>query len=411
MVREMKKRRLKKGPILTLLLIIILIGSILLLLNEKKKEEIKKRKQKEKEIIEKIKSHYNEYAKSKEKVKIYDKNEKEIGEISNIELKLKKEKIDKNTKYFYIENLNAYISYKDVKKIDKITKYETKRIPFNKEVTTKENVKLSIDEKTYYKLNNEITFNPIIIDDKYYFIFDNKLVYINKEDIKEEKDIDKYKSTDEIAVINYHYVVNEEETKECRQNICERDYQYDEQMKYIKESNFYTATMEDLDLWIDGKINLPEKTVVITIDDGWYLPRNIQILEKYNLHATLFLIGHLASPDAYKSESLEIHSHTWDMHNLGECPIGRGGAILCKDKTKIIEDLKKSSESLGGSKYFAYPFYEYNDHAIEALKEAGFKMAFAGGGRKVTRGEDKYKVPRFGISNTDTLEKIKNIIS
>ena len=253
MVREMKKRRLKKGPILTLLLIIILIGSILLLLNEKKKEEIKKRKQKEKEIIEKIKSHYNEYAKSKEKVKIYDKNEKEIGEISNIELKLKKEKIDKNTKYFYIENLNAYISYKDVKKIDKITKYETKRIPFNKEVTTKENVKLSIDEKTYYKLNNEITFNPIIIDDKYYFIFDNKLVYINKEDIKEEKDIDKYKSTDEIAVINYHYVVNEEETKECRQNICERDYQYDEQMKYIKESNFYTATMEDLDLWIDKK--------------------------------------------------------------------------------------------------------------------------------------------------------------
>ena len=182
-------------------------------------------------------------------------------------------------------------------------------------------------------------------------------------------------------------------------------------MKYIKDNNFYTATMEDLDLWIDGKINLPEKTVVITIDDGWYLPRNIEILEKYKLHATLFLIGHLASPDAYKSESLEIHSHTWDMHNLGECPIGRGGAILCKDKNKIVEDLKKSSESLNDSKYFAYPFYEYNDHAIEALKEAGFRMALAGGGRKVTRGINKYMVPRFGISNTDTLEKIKNIIN
>ena len=408
----MKKRRLKKGPIIILLLaILVLISLMIFLIKEKKEESIKKEKKNEKEITEKIKSHYNEYVKAKENSKIYDKNEKEIGEISNVELKLKKEKIDKNTKYFYAENIKAYISYKDVDKIEKISKYETERVPFNKEVTTKENIKINIDEKSYYKLKKEIIFSPIQIDDKYYFIFDDKLVYINKEDIKEEKNIDKYKSTSAIAVINYHYVVNEEETKECRQNICERDYQYDEQMKYIKDTGFYTATMEDLDLWIDGKINLPEKTVVITIDDGWYLPRNIEILEKYNLHATLFLIGHLASPDAYKSKSLEIHSHTWNMHNLGECPIGRGGAILCKEKSKIVEDLKKSSESLNNSKYFAYPFYEYNDHAIEALKEAGFRMAFSGGGRKVTRGIDKYTVPRFGISNTDTLEKIKKIIN
>ena len=182
-------------------------------------------------------------------------------------------------------------------------------------------------------------------------------------------------------------------------------------MKYLKENGYYTATLEELEQWIDGKINLPEKTVIITIDDGWYLPRNIEILEKYNLHATLFLIGHLASPEAYKSKSLEIHSHTWNMHNLGECPIGRGGAILCKDKDKIVEDLKKSSESLNNTKYFAYPFYEYNDHAIEALKEAGFTMAFAGGGRKVTRGVNKYKIPRYGISNTNSLESIIKMIN
>lgn len=407
----MKKRKLKKGPIVVILLVfLIVIGSILLITNQKKNTK-KSTKETKTDSLETIKSKYNEFVKTKENVKIYDKKGKEIGEVSNVELKLKQEEITKDTKYFYAENIDGYVSYKDVDKIEKIEEYKTERVPFNKEVTLKENAKLNIDEKSYYKFNKEITFNPIIIDDKYHFVYAGKLVYINKEDIKEEKDIAKYTGTDAIAVINYHYVVNEEETKECRQNICERDYQYDEQMKYLKDSGFYTATMEDLDLWIDGKINLPEKTVVITIDDGWYLPRNIEILEKYNLHATLFLIGHLASPDAYRSNSLEIHSHTWDMHNLGECPIGRGGAILCKDKAQIIEDLKKSSDSLGGSKYFAYPFYEYNDHAIEALKEAGFTMAFAGGGRKVTRGIDKYKVPRFGIANTDTLEKIKNITS
>jgi len=187
--------------------------------------------------------------------------------------------------------------------------------------------------------------------------------------------------------------------------------QYDEQMKYLKDNGYYTATMEDLDLWIDKKINLPEKTVVITIDDGWFVARNIQILQKYDLHGTLFLIGHLASPDDYKSPNLEIHSHTWDMHNLGECPIKRGGAILCKDRDYVLNDLKKSRESLNNSEYFAYPFYEYNDHAIKLLKEAGFKMAFAGGGKKVTQGCDKYTVPRFGITNTGTLNEFIRIIS
>lgn len=406
----MKKRRLKKGPILVLLLIVLVVVGVIFFLNFGEKKIQKSSKIKEVNVDD-IKSKFNEFVKVGENVKIYDKNEKEIGTLSNVELKLKNEEITKDTKYFYAEGIDSYISYKDVQKTDKINEYKTGRLPFNKEVTLKENAKINIDDKSYYVFKKEIKFNPIIIDEKYYFIFDNKLVYVNKDDIKEEKDIEKYKYTSSIPVINYHYVVNEEETKECRQNICLRDYQYDEQMKYLKDNNFYTATMEDLDLWIDKKINLPEKTVVITIDDGWYLPRNIEILEKYNLHATLFLIGHLASPDAYRSESIEIHSHTWDMHNLGECPIGRGGAILCKDKNKIIEDLKKSSDSLGGSKYFAYPFYEYNDHAIEALKEAGFTMAFAGGGRRVVQGEDKFKIPRFGISNTDTLEKIKAIVN
>ena len=402
-VRNMKQRKIKKMPFIVLIMIMLLLATALFLLksyNSKKEEKV--------DNSINVMDNYSEFVKTKENVKLYDKNLKEIGSVSNIELKLDKKVYKK--KYFYANNIEAYVLYSDFSKTDEKKTYETKRVPFNKEVTLNKNSKLYIDENSYYSFDKEISFNPIINDDKYYFVFDDNLVYVNKEDVKEEKDIDKYKGINDIAVINYHYVITDADTKECKQNICLRDYQYDEQMKYLKDNGYYTATMEDLDLWIDGKINLPEKSVVITIDDGWYLTENIKILEKYNLHATLFLIGSLASPDDYKSDSLEIHSHTWDMHKLGVCPIGRGGAILCKDKQFIVDDLKKSSESLNNSKYFAYPFYEYNDHAIEALKEAGFRMALAGSGRRVQRGEDKFKVPRFGISNTDSLEKIKGIV-
>ena len=403
----MKKRRLKKMPIIILIIIIIsAVTSAYFLLN--KKEKVKK---KEKDMTKEISAHYSEYVKAGSDVDVYDEKEKVIGKVSNVILKLKEEKITNDTKYFYAENIEAYISYKDVEKSEKPLEYKTNYVPFNEEITT--NGKINIDENTYYKLDKEITFKPIKKEEgKYYFIYDNLFVYINEEDIKDRKEIAEYKYTSAIPVVNYHYVINvETEQKDCQQSICLSDTMYDEQMKYLKDNGYYTATMQDLDLWIDDKINLPEKTVVITIDDGWFVARNIQILEKYDLHATLFLIGHLASPDDYKSNNLEIHSHTWDMHNLGECPIKRGGAILCKDKSYILEDLKKSRESLNNSEYFAYPFYEYNDHAIEVLKEAGFRMAFAGGSRKVVKGENKFTVPRYGITNDGSLNEFIKMIS
>ncbi len=406
----MKKRKLKTSAII-FLIVILLIGILFIVLNSKK---LKNKKTEAKDITSDIEKHYGEYVKAGVDIDIYDKDEKTIGKISNVILKLKEEKIDNKTKYFYAENIESYVSYKDVEKTEPLEEYKTNYIPFNEEITLNPKTKINIDESTYYQFDKEINMRPVKKDeDKYYFIYDNRLAYITENDIKEKKEIAEYTYTDAIAVVNYHYVISLEagERKDCQQSICLTDTQYDEQMKYLKDNGYYTATMDDLDLWIDKKINLPEKTVVITIDDGWFVARNIQILEKYGLHATLFLIGNLASPDDYKSNNLEIHSHTWNMHNLGECPIKRGGAILCKDKNYILEDLKKSSESLNNSQYFAYPFYEYNEHAIEALKEAGFKMAFAGGNRKVTQGINKYTVPRYGITNTGTMNEFIKMIS
>ena len=129
---------------------------------------------------------------------------------------------------------------------------------------------------------------------------------------------------------------------------------------------------------------------------------------------TLFLIGSLASPDAYRSPYLEIHSHTWDMHTIGQCPsnIGRGG-ILCLDEDKILEDLRKSRESLNNTTYFCYPFYDYNDRAIRLLKESGFTMAFAGesGDSKVRVGQDKYTIPRFVVVNYTSMNSFINYVN
>ena len=208
-----------------------------------------------------------------------------------------------------------------------------------------------------------------------------------------------------MAVLNYHFTISDEEKSSCSpSSICMNENLFDEHLKYIKENGFYTATLKELEDYLDGYIDLPKKSVVITIDDGWFVSRAISKLEKYDLHGVLFLIGSLAPVTDYASKNLEIASHTWNLH-------GAYGSLVNASFDTIIEDLNQSKSSLNGTPYFCYPFYQYDNHVIEALKQTGFTMAFAGGGVKARRGVDKYKVPRIVVGGNDSVATLASYIN
>lgn len=406
--RNKKIRNIIIFSLLVLVLILLTLGGYYY--NEK-------REKLNKEVLEKeIRDSYNEYVMTKNDCLLYDDKLNEIGKLSkNVYLELDTVS-DYSSKYFKLKNYDMYIRYSDITETEKYeedARYQN-YIPFNKSIVTNKNTQLFIDNDTYYIINEELEL-PIIIEDsdKYYVPFDNKLVYVNKNNanVIENNNSDLEIATS-IAVLNYHFVINKEagEDKICEpSSICHTDTQFDSHIKYIIDSGFYTITMKELEMFIDGKVNLPKKSVAITIDDGWFVYRAIPILEKYNVMGTLFLIGSLAPVSDYTSSNLEIHSHTWDLHNISNCSEGRS-ALLCYDKNKLVEDLKKSRENLNNTTYFCYPFYEYNNHAIESLKEAGFTMALTGGNNKVTRGIDKFKVPRYVIYNTTTVDSIAKML-
>lgn len=343
-----------------------------------------------------------------------------VGKVSsNVELEFD---INQSNKYNYnflkLNNLDFYILNKNLEVTDQLdyeAKYRTYKnyVAFNESIITNDSFELNIDENKKYLINKSLSL-PIIIkdDDKYYIEYDNKLLYIIKDDIKE---IIKAENTNEVTaksipVLAYHYIVEENNT-ECLQEICIKKSAYEAQLKYIKNNGFYTLTMEDLELWIDKKINLPNKSVVITIDDGWYVDLNIELLEKYDLHATLFLITSLASVDAYSSPNLEIHSHSHALHNLYACPGGLGSPFKCYDEGTLLNDLAKSREILNNTTVFCYPFFEYNNYTINILKKAGFTMAFAGGRYKVSQNTNKFAIPRYSILNYDTVKSVASYIN
>ena len=368
-----------------------------------------------------ITSNYNDYVIATTDTDIYNKKLKKIGKIYKDTKILLDDKKNIKDKYYKLKNADIYIKYDSVTKSDAFTyenEYKTYKnyIVYNENIKTKSNYKLLNGDNTLYEFNNSDTYKIIIKDEEKYGIeFNDQLFYIKSEDVEsnmESANSDTAIAKD-IAVLNYHYTIdkNSDEGKECRQTICMDQNQVEEEIKYLKDNNFYPVTMQDLYLFLTGKIQLPEKSVSITIDDGWYLTRMISILEKYQMQGTLYLIGSLASPNDYTSQYLEIHSHTWDMHTPNVCNGSHGGGLLCLDEQTILDDLKKSRESLNNTDILCYPFYEYNARTIELVKKAGFKMALAGGYRKAKPGDNIYAVPRFELGNYTTMNDFVSAVN
>ncbi len=220
-----------------------------------------------------------------------------------------------------------------------------------------------------------------------------------------------------IPVLNYHFFYDAASGESCNQSICLDTAKFEEQLKYLKDNGWKTLTMEEFRAWMYGEIELPAKSILLTVDDGGQGTgksngnKLIPLLEKYQAHATIFLITGWYFPPDYQSPYLDIESHTNEMHTEGLCSgVPRGAQMLCSTKEQVLEDLKKSISVTGSKKAFCYPFYAYNNAAVEAVRESGFALGFQGGGYKATRASNKLLVPRYAIQRNITLSSFIQMI-
>ncbi len=366
-----------------------------------------------------IKEHYGKYVKTNKETKIYKKNGIAFGTIGkDVELTLND--MSDNSGYFNITDFNNeyYIYYNDVDKIDSLSEKDNrykKYIVFNKNIITKQSKTNFYDNQSnlIYSFNKSFDL-PIIVqeDDKYGVEFNNQLLYVLKTDIDNVKNSlnTSKKNASGVGVLNYHAFYDEnnpEEVADCNTIICHSKKQFRDQLEFFKEKELFTLKMQELEMYLDGKIQLP-KSVLITIDDGGRTYGGIDLLTEYKMNATIFLITSWFDLDTYyKTDYIEFHSHSDDMHNTGVCPWGQGGGIRCLPEETIQKDLKASREKLNNTPYFCYPFYEYNDYAINMLKKAGFRMAFIGESTSsdnlVHIDSDRFKLRRFVITTYTTI--------
>jgi len=409
----------KIGIAVIILLLVICLVFVFFKYDNYKKE--KKNLEEKTNILNNIRSHYNEYVITNKETKLYKKENKKYTENGKINkgIKVTIEKIDNidiDTKYFYIPSLESYINLEDVEPSEQYIKDKryTKYIYFNNNIVTKGVTNFYDNKGNYlYTLNKSFDFKVLVKDDNQYgVVFNDELLYIKSEDIDKIYESDNNQSNkSRVKTLTYHFIYDSE-TETCGEEICLPLKTFDQQLKYLKDNNCFTLKLEELELYLDGKINIPENSIVLTIDDGTTLNQGaLRLLEEYDLNATLFVITSWIDPNNFKSPNLDLESHTHNMHNQYECKgYGmQGGGILCLSEEKVLEDLKASQDSVGGSKYFAYPFFDVNDRAIELLKKADFHMAFIGqyttDGYSYPNKTDKFKVPRKTMFSSTSMDE------
>ena len=412
---------MKNKILIGILAVIIITLCLGLLINNKKETETKTKVDNSNKIVENVKKHYDNYVITNKETILYQKDNSQYidyGKVNkNVSLELEDIKVTDKTKYFKVKGLDLYVSYQDVEKTEKFTNDDRYKnyIPFNNNIITKNPTTFYDENDSYlYTINQSFDFKVIVKDDNRYGIeYNNQLLYIHQDNVEKIYENNNNSSNkSKIKTLTYHFIYNQTKSS-CNQSICQSFEQFESHLKYIRENNYFTLKLNELEMYMDGKINIPEKSIVLTIDDGTIFDMDaIKLLEKYQVNATLFVITKIADNyDYLKSNYLDLESHTNDMHNQYECPGygSQGGGILCLPEDYVLQDLKTSQEKIGGSKYFAYPFFDFNDRAINLLKQAGFNMAFIGqyntDGYAFPNKTNKYKVPRKTIFDTTTMEE------
>lgn len=233
-----------------------------------------------------------------------------------------------------------------------------------------------------------------------------------------------------IPILAYHKVIPAGWSFESGLNITEDVLE--KEFAYLHDNGFKTLTLDEFYEWHAGRLEVPVKSCVITFDDGfygaYYLP--YPIVKKFDQAATMFLIGkniedvtHPYTPeedgeknhyvgkdviDQVRAEypKFEFESHTYDMHSRVD---GKEPALIYS-YDQIMDDIAKNEPF--EFRYLAYPCGDYSETIQKALKDSGYKMAFAYDPfHYAKRSDDTYAISRIKISGKMGMDTFKKIVN
>lgn len=190
---------------------------------------------------------------------------------------------------------------------------------------------------------------------------------------------------------------------------------FENHLRFLKENEYNVLTLKEAVRLLLGDENIPPKTVVLTVDDGYksFITGGMPLLSKYGFKATVFIntiqVGY---PDFLSWEEIQFlvgegieignHSHSHDYFANYQ------GSELIES---FNNDLEISQElfvsNLGfAPEVYSYPYGEYTNKIKAELNKFGIKAAVGQNSGVISTISDIYALPRFPMTgNSSNLEK------
>ena len=179
------------------------------------------------------------------------------------------------------------------------------------------------------------------------------------------------------------------------------------QLDWLKANDYETLTLEEFVAYIRNGEAFPEKSVLITFDDGYSGIYNYAFpeLSKRSMKAVFFITAgvvgkvngtypHVTVKELQEiagNKNFSIGSHTMSHPNLVK--------LSSEDRIHELAESKSILEEITGREIIAvaYPEGNYDKNVIDSVKEAGYEIAFAVQDRGLCGEKARYTIPRIYV--------------
>ena len=254
----------------------------------------------------------------------------------------------------------------------------------------------------------------------------------------------------EVPILLYHHIA-----EEVTADTVVSPETFESHVKMLVENGYTGVCFEQIVAYVEDEGELPPKPIIITFDDGYLSNYEFAfpVLQKYNMKATIFVIGISVGKDTYRdtgdsdfailprfsyeqaNEMIEsglvsIQSHSYDMHRWepfeqllnGEY---RDGILPLENESsdeyrKNFEaDSRRAKTELETHTQtkltaYSYPYGKYTEDADNILREMGIKatVTLYSGSNDIIRHmpETLYRLMRIHVNDIPSETLLENIV-
>jgi peptidoglycan/xylan/chitin deacetylase (PgdA/CDA1 family) len=224
--------------------------------------------------------------------------------------------------------------------------------------------------------------------------------------------------TARVPILMYHYISSPPAGADIyRRDLSVTPARFESHLEYLKAAGYRTITLDDLAYYLSGGRSLPERSVILTFDDGYrdQYENAYPLLVKYGMVGHFFLITdfinagraeYLTWPQV---EEMAAHGQRFGSHSRDHPSLSaRSDAYLV---WQALGGLESIQERLGyHPRWISYPSGAYDERTVAVYRSANYWGGLTTRQGVTNQTGDLFALRRVRVRGSYTAEDLARLL-